>query len=178
MYDRVASKYDELFVDNQSIAEDQQVAAMLKPFNGTICDVGCGTGLLLTLKDIKPKYYLGIDPSFGMLMCLKNKHKQYQNRLANDTFESFFETAIGYDNIISLYGSISYVSKECIRKLNDVKCNLFLMFYKPDYFPKTYTMCGVEFSHNIYTVDELEKIFSNSEVFEFNNYIIVKRLCK
>ena len=66
-YDKIASKYDTLFRDETSLVENREVGQMLPPLNGSILDIGCGTGLLTEIAEIDPQEYLGIDPSKGML---------------------------------------------------------------------------------------------------------------
>ena len=62
-YDDIAVKYDDLFRDESSLVENREVGAMLPPLNGSILDIGCGTGLLTEIYNVSPNDYLGIDPS-------------------------------------------------------------------------------------------------------------------
>lgn len=58
-YDDIASKYDTLFRDETSLVENHEVGEMLPPLNGSILDIGCGTGLLAEITNVDPQDYLG-----------------------------------------------------------------------------------------------------------------------
>ena len=109
-YDDIASKYDALFSDEKSCAENNEVGDMLLPLNGSVLDIGCGTGLLTEIIKVSPKDYLGIDPSKGMLNQFKNKHPEFTGRLLNEPFNRKILNCNGFNNIVSLFGSPSYLS--------------------------------------------------------------------
>lgn len=66
-FDDVADTYDDAFRDRWHRAEDAAVRRMIRPFieGADVLDVGCGTGLGLTMG--KPRTYLGIDPCPRMI---------------------------------------------------------------------------------------------------------------
>lgn len=174
-YDKIAEEYDSLFLDKASIEENTEVGAMLQPLRGSVFDVGCGTGLLVEIVKIAPNDYFGVDPSKCMLERFVSKHKEYKDRLEWKYFEECKGEFEKYDNVISIFGSISYVGNEALRELNGSKCRLFLMFYKPTYHPVTYEKTGEEFSHYIRTEEELQLIFPQSRITPYHNYLIVER---
>jgi len=85
IYNSVAEQYDNIFVDNLSIAEDKALVKILKPLikealiaDGTILDVGCGTGWLLDHTKIPVSNYVGFDISHEMIKRSSTKHKRHK----------------------------------------------------------------------------------------------------
>ena len=173
-YDDIASKYDNLFRDEMSLVENREVGEMLPPLNGTTLDIGCGTGLLTEIADISSENYLGIDPSNGMLKEFKKKHPLFKDRLVCEPFDGKNLDCNNFDNIIALFGSPSYLSRYAVLKISHSKANKFLMFYKEKYHPVTYEKCDVEFKHFLYSKKYLGRLFGESNVTEYHNYLIVK----
>jgi SAM-dependent methyltransferase len=174
-YDKIADSYDELFVDKDSIGENNIVSSMLSGFEGSVCDIGCGTGLLLSLIDIKPDKYLGIDVSRKMVDKLISKFPKFRDSVIVDNAENHLREISQAENIVSLFGSVSYVDFEQIKNIGKTKSRLFLMFYAENYVPVTYKETGVYVEHNRYSLGLLKHIFKDCYVFRFNNYYIVKR---
>lgn len=172
-YDEIANKYDTFFVDEESIEENNAVSKMLLDVKGRVYDIGCGTGLLTELIEVSPLQYYGIDPSKEMLNKFIEKHPEYRFRVVQDIFEHDSTNLKEYDWVVSLFGSISYVEPERLKKISESGVRHFLMFYKEDYYPVTYTLANVEFSHYSNSVELLNCIFPKSNIKEFNNYIIV-----
>lgn len=173
-YDKIAEQYDNLFVDENFVKENQQVADMISDMKGSFYDIGCGTGLLLEIRDIQPEDYFGIDPSYGMCKRFAEKFPAYAENLCVIPFANSGTQCSYFKNIVSLFGSPSYLSVSDLKKIASTKAKLFLMFYKTDYTPVTYIKTGVDFKHNIYTKEQLSEIFK-VEITEFNNYLIVKK---
>jgi hypothetical protein len=74
-YDDIAPAYDLLFVTPDAQRENEQVYARLQPYlDGSVLDMGCGTGLLLDLHGGPLPDYMGLDPSEKMLERLREKH--------------------------------------------------------------------------------------------------------
>lgn len=173
-YDVIADRYDSLFVDEYSLAENAEVGEMLLPLRGSVLDIGCGTGLLTEIVDVSPERYFGIDPSKKMLNYFKKKHPNYTHLICAPYDGKTLDCNM-YDNIVALFGSASYLDSYALEKLGESKRNKFLMFYKDTYHPKTYEKCNIELQHFNRTKQELTLIFQKDEVSEFNNYYIVKR---
>lgn len=172
-YDDIAVKYDDLFRDESSLVENREVGAMLPPLNGSILDIGCGTGLLTEVYNIDPQDYLGVDPSIGMLTQFKKKHPEFTERLVNEPFTGKNIDCKQFDNIVAMFGSPSYLAKYALLAISKSKARKFLMFYKKDYHPVTYERCDVEFSHNVYSNNTLAQLFGEENISEYHNYIIV-----
>lgn len=173
-YDMIADRYDSLFSDPASLKENRELSHRLSGISGSVFEIGCGTGLLVDLAHISPDNYLGIDPSRRMVDVFVGRHPEFSNRVIIEPF-SYSQRVLSFDNIVSIFGSISYVEPVLLDFINSMDKHLFLMFYKPGYYPVTYTRTGVEFSHYTYTKDELLDIFNLSDVSDFGNYYIVER---
>ena len=171
-YDVIADRYDTLFIDESSLAENAEVGEMLRPLSGSVLDIGCGTGLLTEITPIMPENYYGIDPSEKMLSRFKKKHPSYTN-LTCAAYDGYVVDCNKYDNIVALFGSASYLDNKALLKLAMSDRRKFLMFYKEDYHPVTYEKCGVEFEHYRHSKKMLQAFFNKNRVMEFANYLIV-----
>jgi SAM-dependent methyltransferase len=170
IYDKIADRYDSLYQDRISKSQDLTIKMCLEKIQGPTLDIGCGTGLLLDLINISPKEYLGIDPSEKMLNIHHRKHPEYQ--LENIPMEQF--RGGGFVNIISLYGSISYIMPHFINKVVEL-CNfgnMFLMFYKEDYSVRTHVETGINILYYKYSKEELKKLFLVVPIEFFDYYIV------
>lgn len=172
-YDEIAKDYDSFFCDDNSLDENEQVASMLSDVKGRIYDIGCGTGLLTEIINTSPSNYRGVDPSGEMLNKFIEKHPEYLSCLVKNTFEKDNISIESFDWVVSLFGSISYVNPKYLSKIELQAKNYFLMFYKENYYPVTYTKANVKFDHYHLSISDLNGIFKDSEVNEFNNYIVV-----
>lgn len=173
-YDQIAEVYDCLFLKNGFPDENKAVANLIKYKNQPVCEIGCGTGLLLEMLHIDKDRYIGIDPSQKMIEKLKEKHPGY-NTINKPFEEVYYKQLLDFSYCISIFGSPSYIMTEYLQKINKHFPKLFLMFYKPDYHPVTYEKTKREFIHFTYSKIELEYYFLGAEILEFNNYLIVRR---
>lgn len=173
-YDLIANGYDSFFSDTESVMENREVGSLIVYSGDSVLDVGCGTGLLLDIIKIAPAKYRGVNPSRGMLSKFVLKHPEYIGSLTYGTIDDNIDLADNCDMIVSLFGSMSYVSDETLEELAGKGKKLFLMFYKPKYIPVTYIKSGVHVEHVQHTPEGLAVIFQGYTVEAFNNYLIVK----
>jgi len=173
-YDLIADKYDDLFKDPESIAEDKEIIGMMNYTSGRILDIGCGTGLLADYCIFDD--YVGIDPSLKMLDIFRMKHSEYNDKLVHTDFESFYDPK-GFDLAVALYGVASYINPLCYKKVFDVLNDggrYFLMFYADDYYPHTYEKTHKEMSR--YMFNEYIKLVFGSEPVKYRGYLIYEGL--
>lgn len=145
-YDAIADQYQGLFLDDESEKENREVISKID-IQGSVLDIGCGSGLLLDYADIFPLDYTGIDPSFKMLEYFKKKHPNHFT--INCAFEDF-QPEIKFGTIISLFGSPSYITPGAISRVRSMLAKdgtAFLMFYNNNYTPVTYLQTGLCIKH-------------------------------
>lgn len=110
LYDEIAKNYDSMYVHKLDQNENRLVSEMLRGYTGgKVIDLGCGTGLALSLDGVRPENYTGIDISNGMLERAMAKYP-------GATFKHADMVCIptpdeSFDSVISLFGTISYVHK-------------------------------------------------------------------
>ena len=134
-YDAVAEKYDANYQDMRSLAENTEIMELINYRDGTVLDVGCGTGLFLEYNQVDLDCYLGIDPSQGMLDVLTCKYPDA--RAIKSTFEAF-HSGRKFDLIIGLFGSPSHIDPDALARIPAMTRQggrWVLMFYGPDYKP-------------------------------------------
>lgn len=144
-YDSVAGVYDSLYQDEQSMAEDSIVQGLISGHveGKSVLDIGCGTGLLYSMIGSKCQY-IGIDISAKMLEVFNAKFPQ--SKAIKTTFEAYSYQG-RHDVAISLFGGISHIKPEYVRKVVDLADKYFLMFYSPGYRLKLEHETGLSFPY-------------------------------
>ena len=135
-YSSFADTYDGMFEDKKALDENESACSQIDSLEGRILDIGCGTGLLLDHRKIKPQNYVGIDPSKEMLDQFAVKHPKFKFRTTQTDFESFARGV--FDVVVSFFGSPNYINPDFLPRIpdlmkKDAKC--YLMFFEPGYFP-------------------------------------------
>lgn len=164
--------YDNLFQDENSKMENQQLSEMIGQLQGTVLDVGCGTGLLLELKDIKD--YTGIDASPLMVQKLIEKFPNRKHQVMICKAEDYAKTGRTYDNVIALFSASYIMFPRVFIHLWNRKGKVFLMFYKEGYTPVTHEKLSMFVPYSNKTMDEFHCIFPGLNITEFKNYYIVQ----
>lgn len=146
LYDGLAATYDEMYATPEDYHEDGVVQELLWPLveeSYSVFDVGCGTGLLLDLHGprIDPAGYYGVDISVKMIDRFRRKHLDYP-ALDGDIEDEFVKECVrnrfdyGYDLLVGMYGSPTYLQTETIEWLLGGCRTALLMFTQPGYVPR------------------------------------------
>lgn len=170
-YDAIAPIYDRLWDTPEAEAENRAVIESLAYTEGSILDIGCGSGLLLDL--IQPRRYLGIDPSTAMLDLLKWKHPLAET--VHSTFEAFYPGARRFDLIVGLFAAPSYIEPSALARIPTLLKpggRYFLMFYREGYEPETHKAAGVEIPFHDWR--RAAKFLPDSQVTEFGNFMVLR----
>lgn len=111
-YDVLARKYDEMYQDDASRAEDRVIARLLHrriAAARTVIDVGCGTGWLLDHFTANLRQYVGFDLSPGMLAQAGFKHPQDRSLLREGDMNGQWPVPLEWaDLVVSTFASPSY----------------------------------------------------------------------
>lgn len=134
-YDSEAETYDDRFADARCAEEERAVLSFI-PDEKEVLDIGCGTGLYLRYR--RPLYYVGIDPSEGMLNVLRRRHPIYAAGTIRTTLEGF-STPRRFPLIVSLFAAMNYVAppdREAVKRLLAPSGRALLVYAKRGYYPK------------------------------------------
>ena len=112
-YDKVASQYDLMTWSEEDKEDDDWVINQIGQLDGTVLDIGCGTGFAYSNCLLDRSGYVGIDPSPEMIGEFRKKHEP-EVRVCS--YEEFYHPH-EFDNIISTFGSISYVDPKAFSKM-------------------------------------------------------------
>lgn len=159
-YDRIATRYDELFRDTRAVREEMNVLTAIesfaqRPITGmSVLDVGCGTGMLL--RHVTPARYIGVDPSAAMLVELRHRHPSAA--VVQTPLERFAPAADlkRFDLVLGLFGVGSYLSDAELARIPTLLASGGLgvvMFYQPGYHPETYVRAKVTVPHRAWHQD-------------------------
>ncbi len=129
-YDYIAKDYDNLYLDNISLAENKIIQNTLFKYlkkEDNILDLGCGSGLgyEIITNFLKNKFkYTGIDISSQMINIAKNKFEGIEDikfYTMDMTNLSFFKKN-NFNAVISLFGSFSHVidNQKAIEEINRI----------------------------------------------------------
>jgi len=165
VYDKIADKYVELFLNEDSRKENKRVFQHIPNCDDlSVLDVGCGAGLFLEYR--QPKSYIGIDPSINMLNRIKSNWPD--EKVIKTPLSSFVGGT--YDLVTALFGTASYLSDAELQRIPSL-CNpggeYRLMFYADDYFPITHKE-GVDCPWGLY------EGIPEGDVIDLGNYVMVK----
>jgi SAM-dependent methyltransferase len=110
-HDSVSRVYDLAYtreVDRMEDALHQRVFARWIHPETFVLDVGCGTGHALRMMEPRPRYYVGVDLSLGMLREAKQRHPEVGFYHADIT-EGLPWTAHDFDVVVASYAVLNYV---------------------------------------------------------------------
>jgi len=164
-YNALSSTYDERYNTKEALQEDSNVFQVLnKNLHPNVLDLGCGTGLALDYLSVKETEYLGTDLSQNMLNELLLKHPKIKTLHCDLNSVSLK----GFNTIISLYGSASYLSPSLYKEVTQAPTYM-LMVYKPGYLPDYYTE---DLTQTDYSA--LKNTFKDT--YEWHNFIVASNI--
>lgn len=158
VYDSLAGVYDEHFQDSVSRAEDEAIFNMVNTtLSGTMCDLGCGTGLVLEYLKIPPDEYTGVDISRGMLERAQNKFPDHRFIHADIQGNISIEDNC-FNSVLAAFGTMSYCNApyavvEEIKRLLRPGGAFFIM------------LCGEPYQHrNTHIINSCEDVYFRTYV--------------
>jgi hypothetical protein len=172
IYDRLAPQYDKRYSDPLYLLENTELFERLQPYLiGSVLDVGCGTGLFLDYITWPRGYYVGIDPSQGMMNEFLRKHP-YQTffQVPFEKYADDWSQTFPFDTSISLFGAASYVRDTHYQALLESGINYFFMFYKENYLPDYYELPD----QVITNYKKIKEIFPTTGI--YNNYLVATNM--
>lgn len=152
-YNQIAASYDTRYKDTIHFVEEEIIAGHIPNIadNQKVLDIGCGTGNMITVGQIKPDQYTGIDISDNMLQQAEKKYPDY-----TFAYHDARKPLIGnFDVILSIFGQANYMGiydwVESI-ELNLAKGGAFLSVmysdnYKPEYLNGEATLYDIDSVH-------------------------------
>ena len=111
-FDAVAEFYDETYSTPADLADSDVIfaraRALARKVPGTFIDLGCGTGIALDWNVCPPDWYVGIDPSEGMIRVAGRRHLREMFSTGDD--RNLPDWQAGF--ILGGFGPLQYVEPE------------------------------------------------------------------
>ncbi len=141
-YDELAATYDGRFTDPVCLAENKAVQRLVGEHAGQyapkVLDIGAGTGLALDLGLTHPSLYTAVEPSQAMLNEMVRKHNRAVRLFPGRWEDMARKVGQGYDVVVSLFGSPSYIDPAFIPAIPSLTTSrglTVLMFCREGYWP-------------------------------------------
>ena len=174
--------YDSLYLGKREQYEDSLINKYLlkhKILEGSVLDLGCGTGKVLEFEHNITEYY-GIDISKKMLKICRKKH-QNVNLIKGDMGNLKTYPKKKFDNVVSTYGSISYLTKpeklpKVLKKVLKTNGKAYLMGYGVRWGfgqNKTTETNGILSYRLLYTPEMLKGLFQDFKILEIRPLSVV-----
>jgi len=151
-----------------------KIAEMIKPHigNGRVLEIGCGSGLMTQMLNIKQDNYLGIDPSWKLI----DEFRRNQNGLVawHTDFESV-NAKSKYDFIFAACGSASYVRPEYWERLKNMLSEdgrYLLTLYTSGYATPVETVWKAGGIH--FYADDIPELTGETKRIEVGEYTIIE----
>lgn len=178
----MANVYDNAYVGKREQYEDSLINKYLlkhKILEGSVLDLGCGTGKILEFKHNITEYY-GIDLSKKMLKICQKRH-QNVNLIKGDMGNLQTYSKKKFDNVVSTYGSISYLKQpeklpKILKKVLKTNGKAYLMGYGVRWGfgqNKTTETNGILSYRLLYTPEMLKGLFQDFKILEIRPLSVV-----
>lgn len=135
IYDLIAGVYDSRHKETIHFVEEQIILdriTRIAPL-GRVLSLGCGTGHDITMCQLEPKGFLGVDISPEMLVVA---NRNYPEHLFAE-WDCREDVEASFDTVIGLFGIVNYVGPErvfeIVRQVGAKQ--FFFVLYAPPYFP-------------------------------------------
>lgn len=176
-YDNIAETYDtnmSKYADEMAMYSGIIDRCRIRRKNGSIFEIGSGTGNLLDNISIDKSNYQGIEPSRKMIDKFREKHPELSRRVRRKAFEEDGLSFSDYDNTVALFGTASYIMRPYLLRLAERRMSngLFLMFFKDGWKPDFIDDCS-SVPHFRHTEKEIREMFRGCAVKEIGNFIVV-----
>lgn len=162
IYDQLATSYDKRYIEPIHFIEDAIIKWRLDDIlndSDSIVDIGCGTGHLITIAQIEPSNYLGVDISEKMILEAEKKYPEWE--FWNEDACSLVLSNNKFDVVTAVFGQINYIGIndfiEIMDHLLDEGGRFFCVMYTPEYKPD-YLNGGTLF----YSVEDIHSAFSRT----------------
>jgi len=183
MYDAIALNYETVYyqdkIENIILAEDMALQQMIPYYgNGTILDLGCGTGYFLDLFHVSDKStYFGLDISQNMINVARKKHDGFNffkaDALSFSTHSLFFQKRTlseprYYDLAVSLFSIPDYCGLDIVGKAYDIlaRGGTFVCTFinKEGGYEKIFCLeeNGYDYKPKAFTYEELQDAFKKA----------------
>lgn len=167
-YDQIARDYDRIISTVHDIDQAKELMKMIGRLQGSVLDVGSGTGRLLDFKVID--HYIGVEPSMKMIEAFQTKHKKRVFGCRFKDLPKYRE----FDNVVAL-GSGSYIEDlSMFRRFWNGKGQLFITFNKEGFVPEYFKSMTIQPEVIRRNHSSLMREFQ-SPVIEFGNYYIIQK---
>jgi hypothetical protein len=150
---------------------DIMVRTILSTFKDKkIFEVGIGNGDFVTVSNIKPELYYGVDPSKKAIQRFRGSTNGYYRRCATISFEEAVKKWLSADSVvIALFGTASYLMHQYLRKLNESGLDYCMTFYREDYSPEEFK----DMHHFPYSKSEIRSMFPKANLYNHEKFITV-----
>lgn len=137
IYDSVAQSYDSRYKKTRHFVEEELIAdeaGWLSPFM-KVLSLGCGTGEDITVLQIPPEEFLGVDISYPMIKRAITKYPDYRF----EVWDATTPVPGRYHTVVGIFGFINYAGLHTfINNLRSVHAEQFIAvcysdWYTPDY---------------------------------------------
>ena len=149
IYDGVAKTYDARYKSTRHFVEDELIAGLsgrLEPF-GNCLSLGCGTGEDISLFQIPPEDFFGVDISLPMLHRATIKYPDYRF----EWWDAITPVKGRYHTVLGIFGFINYAGIDAFTdnlKATHAKQFITVCYsrdYAPDYSSSVVTHYDIEY---------------------------------
>ena len=108
IYNEIAPVYDSFYKSPRHFVEEEIIATFLPDMDKaeSVLDIGCGTGNMISVGQLHPKSYYGIDISSEMLKSATEKYPDYTFAQADGSDMVLHGC---WDLVLTIFGQLNYM---------------------------------------------------------------------